>query len=52
MCFVLPEEYTLDNSKKVPEPSDPNIQIKLIPKEFVAVDKFSGTCDTNVARQH
>ena len=52
MCFVLPEEYTLDNSKKIPEPTDPQIQIKLIPKQIVAVDKFSGTCDMNVARQH
>ncbi len=39
IAFVLPEEYTLENT---PKPIDERIKIKKIPGRYVAALKFSG----------
>jgi len=39
IAFVMPEEYTLENT---PEPNDERIKIKQIPERHVAALKFSG----------
>jgi effector-binding domain-containing protein len=39
IAFVLPEEYTIENT---PEPNDERIKIKQIPERYVAALKFSG----------
>ena len=39
IAFVMPEEYTLENT---PEPNDERIKIKQIPERYVAALKFSG----------
>jgi len=39
IAFVMPEEYTLENT---PEPNDERIMIKQIQQRYVAVLRFSG----------
>jgi hypothetical protein len=39
IAFVMPEEYTLENT---PEPNDERIKIKQIPERYVAALRFSG----------
>ena len=43
IAFVMPEEYTLENT---PEPNDERIKIKQIPERYVAALKFSPQIQT------
>lgn len=44
MSFVMPAEYTLDS---LPKPKNPNIIIKQIPSQTVAVLSYTGLTDEN-----
>ena len=49
IAFVLPEEYTLENT---PQPIDERIKIRQIPQRYVAATKFSGRwTDSNFANK-
>ena len=42
MRFFMPAQYTLDN---LPQPTDPDIKIIVIPAQTLAVRKYSGSTD-------
>jgi hypothetical protein len=44
IAFVMPEEYTLENT---PKPNDERIKIQQIPERYVAALKFSGRLTTS-----
>jgi effector-binding domain-containing protein len=44
IAFVMPEEYTLENT---PKPNDERVKIHKIPERYVAALKFSGRLTTS-----
>ncbi len=40
VCFVMPDEYTLET---LPEPADPDVRLKQIPERKIAAIRYSGT---------
>jgi hypothetical protein len=44
IAFVMPEEYTLENT---PKPNDERIKIQQIPKRYVAALRFTGRWTTS-----
>lgn len=49
VAFIVPAKYTLETA---PQPSDPTIKIRAVPKRFVAVWRYSGRWTTANYQQH
>ena len=48
MAFVMPKEYSLE---KLPQPSQPGIELKEIPERYVASISFSGNINQEIIKK-
>ena len=49
VAFVVPSEYTPETA---PEPTDPRVELRVVPERLVAALRFSGTWDADRFRDH
>lgn len=49
MSFVVPAEYDMEN---VPDPTDPNVSIEVVPERYVATFRFKGFSWKESVRKH